>query len=230
MTASPSAKAREAGTSAPVTRPARRRPSLSHLAIVAAAVLAFGFNFLALQNRDATAMVAVAARPIAGGSLLSPDLVRMAPLPADFEGIDHLVTEADLYRLEGWVVGRSVSEGQLLDRSTVIQPGTGDGLRTMSIPVPVEHAAGGTLVVGDRVDVISMAGGAASFVARGLEVVAVANTVQSGLSGVGPYYVVVGVTPEVALALAGAIEGGSVEVLRATGASLTSDVEGRGEP
>ena len=140
MATNPSVMTREAGTSAPTTRPARRRPSLSHLAIGLAALLAFVFNYLALQNRDATTLVAIADRPIPEGAPFTPALARLVPLPADFEGIDHVIIEEDIAGFDGWIVGRSVAEGELIDRSIIIQPGAGDGLRTMSIPVAVEHA------------------------------------------------------------------------------------------
>ena len=218
MTTSPSVIAREAGTSAPTARSGRHRPSLSHIAIALAALLAFGLNFLALQNRDATNLVAIAAGPIPEGAPFSSELVRLVPIAADFEGIGHLIAEADLGGLEGWIVGRSVAQDELIDRSIVIRPGARDGLRTMSIPVPVEHAAGATLVVGDRVDVISMVGEEPAFVAVDLEVVSIAETSQGALSGVGPYHVVVAVTSEDALALARAIADGSIEIVRSTGA------------
>jgi len=209
---------REAGTPAPTARSARHRPSLSHIAIALAALLAFVLNFLALQNRDATSLVAIADAPIAKGAPFSSDLVRLVPLATDFEGIDHLIVEADLGSLEGWIVGRSVARDELIDRSIVIRPGAGDGLRTMSIPVPVEHAAGATLVVGDRIDVISMLGDEPAFVAVDLEVVSIAETSQGALSGVGPYHLVVAVTSDDALALARAIDDGSIEIVRSTGA------------
>ncbi|MGH8947830.1 MAG: hypothetical protein ACRDXF_03135, partial [Acidimicrobiia bacterium] len=214
MATSPSVLAREAGTSAPTTRSARYRPSLSHLAIGLAAALAFVLNFLALQSRDATTLVAIADSSIAAGSPLTPDVVRLVPLSAEFEGLEHLVLEADLEDLEGWIVGRTVREGELIDRSVVSRPGAGDQMRTMSIPVAAEHAAGATLVIGDRVDVISMVTDEPVFVATDLEVVSIADTAQTGLSGTVPYHVVVGVSPDQALSLARAIADGSMEILR----------------
>lgn len=218
MATNPSVITREAGTSAPTTRPARRRPSLSHLAIGLAALLAFGFNYLALQNRDATTLVAIADAPIPEGAPFTSDLIRLVPLAANFEGLEHLIVEEEVTALEGWILGRSVAEGELIDRSIVIQPGAGDGLRTMSIPVAVEHAAGATLVVGDRVDVISTVDDQPAFVALDLEVVAIADRAQGGLSGVGPYFVVVAVTSDDALALARAISDDTIEIVRSTGA------------
>lgn len=216
--ATPSLLRREAGTSTPKQRPARRRLSPSHLLIGVVAVLAFSFNYLALQEREATTEVAVAAGPITSGAPFSSDLVRMVPVGAGFEGIEHLVTESDLGGYEGWTVVRPLGAGEPLRRSDLVRSGAGDGQRTMSIPVAVEHAAGGTLVVGDRVDVIAVTDEGAEFVAGGLEVVAVADREGGGLAGVTPYHVVVAVDPEQALALASAIAEGSFEVVRSTGA------------
>lgn len=217
--ASPSVLTREAGTSTPTTRSARYRPSLSHIVIAIAALLAFGLNYLALQNRDATSLVAVAASPIAEGTPFGSERVRLAPLPSDFEGLQHLVAEDDLAALEGWIAARSIAEGEPIGRSDLVRPGAGDGLRTMSIPVSVEHSAGATLVVGDRVDVISIVGDAPAFVATDLEVVSIGEATQTGLAVAGPYHVVVAVDPDEALALARAIADGSLEVLRSTGAA-----------
>ena len=213
---------REAGTSTPTSRPARRLPSVPHILVALAAVLAFGLNFLALQSSEATTLVVVADGAIAEGTALTADLVRSVPLPSDFEGLEHLITATDLDRLHGWIVSRSVADGELVDRSIVIRPGANDGLRTMSIPVPVEHAVGATLMVSDRVDVISVIDGQPSFVAEDLEVVSIAATSQGGLSGVGPYHIVVAVTSDEALALAKAIDDGSIEVVRSTGALLST--------
>jgi Flp pilus assembly protein CpaB len=190
---------------------------MPHIMIALAALLAFGLNFLALQNREATTLVAIADRPIAEGTPWATDLVRLVPLPSDFEGIEHLVVEEEVAGFEGWIVSRSVAQGGLLDRSIVIEPGGGDGLRTMSIPVPIEHAAGATLVAGDRVDVISVVEDGPEYVAFDLEVVTVADNTQTGLSGVGAYHLVVAVDADQALALAQAIDTGSLEVIRSTG-------------
>jgi hypothetical protein len=96
----------------------------------------------------------------------------------------------------------------------------------MSIPVPMEHAAGATLEVGDRVDVISMVGDSPAFVATDLEVVDVGESTQSGLAVAGPYHLVVAVGTDEALALARAIAEGSVEILRSTGAAPVDEREG----
>lgn len=220
----PSVMSREAGTSIPA-KPVRRRPSMSHILIAVTVILAFGLNFLALRGRDATVLVAVAHRAIPEGSAIAADAVRLVPVAADFDALSGLVTEAELAALAGRVASRSFEEGDLLDESALISGGVEEGLRTMSIPVAVEHAAGARIVVGDRVDVITVDDGAARYVASDLLVVSHAELETSGL-GSGTYHVTVAVDADQALALAEAIAGESLELVRSTGASPVTGGEG----
>jgi hypothetical protein len=88
----------------------------------------------------------------------------------------------------------------------------------MSLPVPVEHAAGGSLVAGDRVDVIAVSDGVAGFVAVDLEVTSVADGASGAIGTVSSYHLVVNVDSDEALRLAEALAAGPVEIVRATGA------------
>jgi Flp pilus assembly protein CpaB len=185
-------------------------------------LLAFGFNYLALQSRDAEVLVAVATGPIAEGSVLTADLVRFVPIPADFEAVETLLVGDDLDEMAGMVFSRSVPSGGLIETTAVVGPGVEDGHRAMSIPIAIEHAAGARIVVGDRVDVITVVDGAASFVATDLSVIAHAEADAGGLSA-GAYHVTVAVDEDEALALAEAIAAGSLEVLRSTGAAPVSE-------
>jgi Flp pilus assembly protein CpaB len=191
---------------------------MSHILIGVAVVLAFGLNLLALRGRDAAVLVAVADRAIPEGSTIDTDRVRLVPISADFEGLSGLITEDELASFEGRVTSRSFEEGALLDETALIAGGVDDGLRTMSIPVPVEHAAGARIANGDRVDVISLTDGSARFVATDLLVVSHAEPESTGL-GATSYFVTVAVDADQALALAEAIGAGSVELVRSTGAS-----------
>ena len=181
MSSSPSTLTREAGTSASTVRSIRRRPSLSHILVALAAFLAFGLNFLALQERDSTRLVAVSARPISTGSVLTEPDVRWVPISEDFEGSADLLFQGDIDDTESWIAGRSLAAGAVIDRSSLLPPGSSEGLRTMSVPVGAEHAAGATLTVGDRVDVISIVDGQARYVAVDLEVVGHADVNQVDL-------------------------------------------------
>jgi hypothetical protein len=214
----PSTLAREAGTSARAVRRVRRRPSGSHILIALAVVLAFGLNYLALQDRDATVQVAVAAVPLPEGAVFAASDARLVEIPADFEGLDNLVLADDLSAFQGRIVGRAVGAGDLIDAAALVEPGSHDGLRVMSIPVGIEHAAGAGVEAGDRVDVISVAEGVPQFVATDLEVVGVADLEAGRLSAAGSYFVIVAVEADEALAIAAAINQGSVEIIRSTGA------------
>lgn len=138
-----------------------------------------------------------------------------------------LITEDELADLDGWVLSRPIGDGGLIDRPALVPPGSSSGRRSMSLAVPVEHAAGGSLVPGDLVDVISVVDGAGAYVASGLEVLFVSESSSGGIGTVSSHHVVVSVDAEEALALAEALDSGSVEIVRATGAeAITGGVDG----
>lgn len=92
----------------------------------------------------------------------------------------------------------------------------------MSIPVPRENAAGGSLGVGDRVDVIDTVDGVARYVALDVEVTKVSAPSSSGgiTRGAGrEFFVVVQVDALQALAIAEALADGKLNVVRSTGAA-----------
>ena len=88
----------------------------------------------------------------------------------------------------------------------------------MSLPIAVAHAAGGTIVAGDRIDVISVLDGSASYVATGIEVIGTSDVDGGSFGSIGDYHIVVAVDATQALDLAEAIESGSLEMVRSTGA------------
>jgi len=223
MTSNPTTPIREAGSPSSARRRFRRRPSATHILIAVVVILAFVLNLLVLRDRSSTTLVAIARQPLSTGSVLTPGGVRFIPVDSDFEALDHLITEDSLTSYEGWTLDRAIPEGGILDTSALVPPGDGSGLRTMSIPIDREHAAGGSLVAGDRVDVISVADGIPTFVATDLEVTGVAAESSSGIGIIAAYHVVLSVNADQALALAAALDSGSLEIVRSTGAE-TIDV------
>lgn len=186
--------------------------------IAVVVILAFVLNLIVLQDRDATVLVAVSDRPLATGSSLDPDSFRLVPIDTNFEGLAALITEDELGDYQGWVVSRPLAEGVVIDESALGAPASNPGMRSMSLPVPVEHASGGQIGPGDRVDVIAVHGGVAEFVASNLEVVSVSEDAGGAIGSIGSYHVVVNVNADEALALAAALEADSVELVRSTGA------------
>jgi len=226
--ASLSATARDTGPSHSKRRRPRRRLSTSHVLIGVVAVLAFVLNLLVLQDRGSTVLVAVADRHIAEGSALTADSLRLVPVDADFDALESMVLEEHISDFEGWIATRSLEAGDLVLNSEIIEPGMTSGMRTMSLPVDPEHAAGGSLVVGDRIDVISVVDGDARFVVANVRVTGVAAS-ESGSFSSSSYYVVVGVEGHQALLLAKALEDGPLEVIRATGAPKVQEGAGIGD-
>jgi hypothetical protein len=224
VTQIPSVIPREAGTSQPAGRKLRRRFSASHMLIAFAVVLAFVLNILALQDRSATTLVAVADQPIAAGARFTPDLVRLVPVSSDFEGLASLVDETRLPGLAGHIVQRPVGEGGVIEMSLLSEPAASSGLRSMSIPIDPARAAGGSIAVGDRIDVITVRDHIASYVATDLEILGVSPVGAPTLSAIDPY-VVVAVSSSEALAIAEALAAGPIDVLRSTGATALGQEE-----
>lgn len=215
----PSIDTREAGTSKPARRRSGRRPSATHVLIAIVVILAFVLNLLVLQDRSATTLVAIADEPLVVGSILEPGSIRLVPVDASFAGLEPLVDDEELSRYAGWVLAQSVPVGGLVASDDLVPPESATGLRTMSLPVPLEHAAGGTLVPGDLVDVISVDDGTARFIATGLEVIAISDDGSGSIGSVASHHIVVAVDAAEALRLAEALEAGSMELVRSTGAA-----------
>lgn len=223
MSVTPSTKVREVGPQQPARRLISRPFSAAHILIAVVVILAFVLNLLVLQDRSATTLIAVADSPLAAGSTVDPTDLRLIPVDSGFEALPDLITEEELARLDDWVLSRAVPAGGLLDWSALVESGSSSGLRSMSLPVPIEHAAGGSLVAGDRIDVIAIVDDSAVFVATDLEVLSVSEASASAIGSISGYHVVVGVEAEQALDLAGAMDAGSIEVVRSTGVEKFGD-------
>ncbi len=203
-------------------RPLRTRLASGHLLMVLAGVLTFVLVANALRSRDATVEVVVATTDVASGAVVDPAATRAVALPASSALRDSLVGP-DLLRAERWVAARRIVAGEPLARSALTRAAAPGGLRAMSIPVAPDHAAGGEVDVGDRVDVISADGPQPGYVVRNAEVIGVAPRRGSGglsSSSTGQFYVTIAVEADPALRLAAAIRAGKLEILRSTGADL----------
>ena len=203
---------------APPRRRLRTRvPGTLVLGVVAG--LAATIIYLVASAGPAGKRVAVAARDIAAGESVEEADLRLVELSGSDEVLNGLVSAGELSRLRGFLATRSIPAGALVARVDLASPAESGRLRAMSIPVDVEHAVGGALRPGDRVDVID---GAASpepaFVLSDAEVLAVAKPPSSGLGGTRQYWITVTVDARSATRVAGAVARGKVEVVRATGA------------
>lgn len=228
MTLSPSTEVRGAGPSSQPSRNTGRRFSATHVLLAIVVILAFILNMLVLQDRGESTLVAVAAHPLTGGSTLTEGDLRLIPVSASFEGLEGLVTEDQVGDLLGTVLGASLQDGELIRADDLAAPESRSGLRSMSIPIPIEHAVGGALAVGDRVDVISASDGSSRYVAVDLEVIEVGDRDGASIGVTSSFHVVVAVGGDEALAVAAAIDSGSIEIVRSTGAEPISTLSSEG--
>lgn len=194
--------------------------------VFAAGALAFIANLAVLRPAETPPSVVVAAADLLPGAVLHPSIhLAVAPVSTDETVLATLIPAASLESLDGRVVGRRVSAGSFLTGDVLLPVGSTGALRLMSVPVDRDRAAGGNLVVGDRVDVIAVEDGRARFVVAAAEVVALPDERGGALSGSGRYFVVVAVDADAALALSEALDVATVQVVRSTGAPVPERVE-----
>lgn len=214
----------------PVAPPPRRRPRVGRVSRAAAltwlaAALAFVLSASVLRDRAENVEVLVAARDIPAGTELTATMVRSIELDADSPLAKELLLRGSLE--PGMVVDEVVTAGAPIRMSDLAEAPAGERLRSMSIQVDRAHAVGGDIAIGDLVDVIDVVDGAPTYVVAGVQVTDVASESSSrGLSGGGGpngFFVVVQVDARQALALAGAMEDGGVQVVRSTGAEPVTD-------
>jgi len=189
-----------------------KRLSTGHWIMLLAGMVAVVLNFAFLRSQQHTVDVAVAAVDLSAGSLLDTSDVTFTPVHADESVARTLLTRDDFE--SGMTLARAISAGSLLSESDLTS--RTDGRRTMSIPIDRDHAVGGLLGVGDRVDVVAAEAGSAQYVLVGAEVVAVSEA--SGSLG-SDYSVTLALDAEEVLRIAAAMSAGSVELVRSTGAS-----------
>jgi Flp pilus assembly protein CpaB len=199
-------------------RPRRpRRLSRGHWIALVAGILAALVNIAVLRDRQGTTMVAVADATIEVAAPVTADMVRWVEMPADSALGDSLVGEDELAGTH--VATRAIEAGEPLTSRALADSVPVDGLRSMSVPVAREHAAGGQLQPGDRVDVIDVVDGEAVYAIAGVEVLSVGSERSGTLeAGPGTFHVVLAVDDDEALRLAAAMADEKLEVVRSTGA------------
>ncbi|HEY7705267.1 MAG TPA: RcpC/CpaB family pilus assembly protein [Acidimicrobiia bacterium] len=176
-------------------------------------------NLAFLRQADSSVQVAVASRPLTAGTAVSAADFSAVALNADATILDGLIRWDQRTSTTGMVTARSISAGDLVSHSDLLTAAAPNGLKAMSIPIEPAHAAGGQIIPGDRVDVIGVQDGIASFLVTDAEVLQISAGSSGGLGGVGSSYLVVAVDNASSLRLAEAIAAGTVEVIRSTGSN-----------
>lgn len=192
--------------------------------VLFAAALLIGRSIL--EGAKTTVEVWAAAEDLRGDApLAAADLVRAeVKLPEDVAAAYAPATED----VTGAILVRPLVAGELVPNAWLSSGPAAEAGRSMTIPVTPEHAVGGRLRAGDRVDVFATfdpgdVRARTSLLVRGVEVL---DVVETGGLVVGEESVVgltVAVTPAEAARLAFAIRTAEVDVVLVSG---PSDVEG----
>ena len=203
---------------APRRRGLASRASFGHLVMIVSGLLAFLLVLSVLRTREDTVLVAVSRGELAAGAAVGADNVRWVEVPADSPLLASMVREAHL-RSESWVASRRLAANEPLTRDALRTAAAPSALRAMSIPIGPEHAVGGALRPGDRIDVIDVQETSIAYVLQGVEVLAVGGGGGRGIGSVGgSFHVTVAVDDEGALRLAFALADGKLEIVPSTGA------------
>lgn len=205
------------------TRSRRRRPlagrlSTGHVVMLVAALLAAVLNYSVLRAGDTTARVAVALRDIPAGAPVALDSLRFTAAGVDDDLLATLVSPERAAEVDGWVAAAPIAAGEPLRASDLRRPSAPQDQRAMSVPIDPDHAVAGALRQGDRVDVIEVRDGSASYIVTDAQVLAVPTADQrGGLGGLNHFSVTLAVDDETALLLAAALRRGSLDLVRSTG-------------
>lgn len=195
-----------------------RRFSLGHVAVVAAAALAFVANVAFLRTTDDAVSVVAVARDLPAGHVVTAADLTTADVRVDASVLSTLLTSDD--GLVGRVLRTDLAAGSLVGSGDLLAEAAPDGRRAMGLPISPAHAAGGALRTGDVVDVVDVGDdGAARYVVRGAHVVGVADDVGGALSVPGGDHVVLAVEEADVLPIAEAIADGEVDLVVTTGST-----------
>jgi Flp pilus assembly protein CpaB len=194
------------------------RVSAAHLLMLLAAVLAFATNLVVLRNHDETRAVVVAAVNLPAGRLVESTHFRAVEVDVDDAVYSKLIPWTQAAALVGQVTSHPIGEGVLIGITDFRGPSGPAGLRSMSVPIDAEHAVGGEVAAGDRIDLILVADDGPRYVLASAEVLAVSSIGELGALASGHFYIVVAVDAAQALLVAEAIRDGRIEVVRSTGA------------
>ncbi len=204
------------GSGAP-SRRKKRTLSIGHLAVAMAAILAFVANLAFLRAKDEAVAVVAAARSLEVGHVVTASDLTTVGVRADPSVLATLLTSTE--GLEGRVVRHALEPGALVGSSDLLTEAAPGGLRSMAIPIAPAHAAGGGIRPGDRVDVVDVVEGVATYVVRDAPVLEVSSRATGALTVAAGDFLVIGLAEGEVLAVAEAIADGKVDVVVTTGAA-----------
>jgi Flp pilus assembly protein CpaB len=189
--------------------------------MVLAGALGVLLTLSVLRAADHTRPVLAAARDIPAGTVIDAHSLRVTSVHVDSAVQATLLDASALDALRGRVAVEHISAGSLLARNALRAASAGEAPRAMSFPIPRSRAIGGALVVGDRVDVLSVhrTTGRSGYVATDVQVLAFSTRGSGPLQGSDDASVTIAIDSAGAARIAAALEVGTITLVRATGAA-----------
>lgn len=190
----------------------------AHLIAVAAGLVTAVLLLTWTRGQEQVTPVLLAAGDIRAGTIIEETDLAVAEVPSDPTVVAAVYPAESRDGLVGQVAARSISESEPILRSDVLPVAAEQGLRAMSVPLPLANAVGGDLEVGDEVDVLVVGDSGTRFVAEAVPVLALPDAQSSGLPGAASaWWAVLAVEDTEALEIADGVENGTVYLLRSTG-------------
>ena len=194
------------------------RIGLLHVVAVASGLLSFLLILMWMRAGQELVTVAVAGDTIRAGTIVPAGSVEFLDVSVDAAFDGRMLTPDEATRLEDSVATREITSGEPILDSDLRPVDLPAGSSAMSVPLDSDRAAGGDLAIGDRVDIIGTDDTGARYVAVGLPVLAVPGQQDSTFGASDAFAVTVAVDDAEALAIAAAVDTGTVHLLRSTGA------------
>lgn len=202
-------------------RPWWSRASAAQMFMIVAGILAFIANLAILRARDDVVLVAVAASDINAGVAIQEAVhVDYVEINGSDDVLAPLVTADEVGGVTGFILSSPMQAGEMFVQSELVESVNPIDQRAIALAVGRDHAVGGDISIGDRVDVIWVDDDVAHYVVTGVEVIDTTNNERTGgaFSASQAFSITVAVDDVQALQLAEALNSGQIEVVRSTGA------------
>jgi pilus assembly protein CpaB len=173
-----------------------------------------------LRRADERQAVAVAARDLAPGTVVTDAALRYEDVKMDDSLLGTVLAPDDVKRLERSVVAYPIADGELIPRRALRPAAAPAGKRAMSIPIDPARAVNGELASGDRVDVIFAGDHEVSIIVADAEVLSVSRPDRGGAFGGidDKFTITLAVDAHESELVAAGLAGGDIVITRTTGA------------
>lgn len=172
-----------------------------------------------IESSSSTTLVWAAARDLPQDATLTSQDLRPVEVRLPAEQLSQYVASSSA--LDGSILSRALLEGELIHSGWLVDTQTQGQGRSMTIPVAPEHAVGGDLRAGDRVDIYATfdpgdARARTTLLARDIEIVDVVTAGGFAIEEEALVGVTVSVSPVEVTRLAFAIRTGEIDLVRIT--------------